>query len=52
MIFPSTNIQAISVGTFTKALGLVSLWPSIVALAVIALVYFALSVLLLGKQES
>ena len=37
-IFPSTYFQAISVGTFTKALGLVSLWRSVVALAVLALV--------------
>jgi ribosome-dependent ATPase len=50
-IFPSTYFQAVSVGTFTKALGLPTLWPNIVALAVIAAVYFALSVLLLGKQE-
>lgn len=50
-IFPSTYFQAISVGTFTKALGLPTLWPSLVALAVIAAVYFALSVLLLPKQE-
>ena len=51
-IFPSTYFQAISVGTFTKALGMVSLWRSVVALAVIAAVYFLLSVLLLKKQEN
>ena len=51
-IFPSTYFQAISVGAFTKALGFTTLWPNIVSLAVIALVYFGLSVLLLGKQES
>jgi ribosome-dependent ATPase len=51
-IFPSTYFQAISVGTFTKALGLASLWPSVVALAVIALIYFAVSALLLRKQEA
>ncbi len=51
-IFPSTYFQAISVGTFTKALGLGSLWPNVVALAVIALVYFSVSVLLLKKQEN
>ncbi|MFL6114847.1 MAG: ABC transporter permease, partial [Catenulispora sp.] len=50
-IFPSTYFQAISVGSFTKALGFSTLWPNLVALAVIALTYFALSVLLLGKQE-
>jgi ribosome-dependent ATPase len=51
-IFPSTYFQAISVGTFTKALGMTTLWPNILALAVIATVYFALSVVLLPKQES
>src|SRR5215469_8253312 len=50
-IFPSTYFQAISVGTFTKALGLTSLWRNVVALAVIAIVYIALSVALLRKQE-
>ncbi|HTT43706.1 MAG TPA: ribosome-associated ATPase/putative transporter RbbA [Steroidobacteraceae bacterium] len=50
-IFPSTYFQAISVGTFTKALGLPSLWRNIVALAAIATVYIGLSVALLRKQE-
>ena len=50
-IFPSTYFQAISVGTFTKALGLAALWPNIVALTVIAIIYFCVSVLLLKKQE-
>ncbi len=51
LIFPSTYFQSISVGTFTKALGFEALWPSLAALAVIALVYFAISVALLKKQE-
>ena len=51
-IFPSTYFQAISVGTFTKALGMTTLWPNILALAIIATVYFALSVILLKKQEA
>jgi ribosome-dependent ATPase len=51
-IFPSTYFQAVSVGTFTKALGLDAIWPNIVALAVIAIVYFTISVLLLKKQEA
>ena len=51
-IFPSTYFQAVCVGAFTKALGLGTLWPNIVALAVIAAVYFALSAILLKKQES
>jgi ribosome-dependent ATPase len=50
-IFPSTYFQAISVGTFTKALGLISLWRNVSALALIALIYFSASVLLLKKQE-
>jgi len=50
-IFPSTYFQAISVGTFTKALGLPSLWRNAVALAVIAIVYIGVSVALLRKQE-
>lgn len=52
MIFPSTYFQSISVGTFTKALGMASVWPSILALAIIAAVYFSVSVLLLKKQEA
>lgn len=51
-IFPSTYFQAISVGTFTKALGFSALWPQIVALVVITLAYFSLSVMLLKKQEA
>ena len=51
-IFPSTYFQAISVGAFTKALGMNALWPNIAALAVIAAAYFGLSVALLKKQEA
>ncbi|KQW83691.1 ribosome-associated ATPase/putative transporter RbbA [Brevundimonas sp. Root1279] len=51
-IFPSTYFHAVSVGTFTKALDFAALWPNILMLAVIALIYFALSVLLLKKQEA
>jgi ribosome-dependent ATPase len=50
-IFPSTYFQSISVGTFTKALGLVALWPKLVALAIIFVIYFSASVILLKKQE-
>ncbi len=50
-IFPSTYFQAVSVGTFTKALGLSALWPNIASLAVIAAIYFSASVALLTKQE-
>jgi ribosome-dependent ATPase len=51
LIFPSTYFQAISVGTFTKALGMQAVWIDILALAIIAAVYFSVSVLLLKKQE-
>ena len=51
-IFPSTYFQAVSVGAFTKALGLATLWPDILALAIIATIYFSLSVTLLPKQEA
>jgi ribosome-dependent ATPase len=50
-IFPSTYFQAISVGTFTKALGLAVLWPKVIALAVLAAIYLVLSIALLPKQE-
>jgi ribosome-dependent ATPase len=51
-IFPSTYFQAVSVGTFTKALGWSALWPSVMALGIIGIVYFSLSVFLLKKQEA
>jgi ribosome-dependent ATPase len=51
-IFPSTYFQSISVGTFTKALAFDTVWPKMAALAIIATVYFSLSVLLLKKQEA
>jgi ribosome-dependent ATPase len=51
-IFPSTYFQAISVGAFTKALGLAALWPNLIALMIIAALYFSASVILLKKQEA
>ncbi|MGN6451776.1 MAG: ABC transporter permease, partial [Steroidobacteraceae bacterium] len=50
-IFPSTYFQAISVGTFTKALGMTSLWRNVVALTIISIVYYLICLLLLRKQE-
>ncbi len=50
-LFPSTYFQAISVGTFTKALGFAALWRNFVAITITALLYFSLSVALLPKQE-
>jgi ribosome-dependent ATPase len=51
-IFPSTYFQAVSVGTFTKALGFAALWTDIAIIGLIALIYFTASVWLLGKQEA
>jgi ribosome-dependent ATPase len=50
-IFPSTYFQAISVGTFTKALGFPPLWRNMMALAVLTIIYFTVAVILLKKQE-
>jgi ribosome-dependent ATPase len=52
LAFPSSWYQQISVGVFAKAQGLGDLWPNIVALAVITLVFMILSLLLLRKQEA
>jgi ribosome-dependent ATPase len=51
-IFPSTYFQAVSVGTFTKALGFAALWTDIAIIGLIALIYFTASVWFLGKQEA
>src|SRR5215469_5382249 len=51
-IFPSTYFQAVSVGTFTKALGMAALWTDIAIIAVIAIAYFSISVILMTKQEA
>jgi ribosome-dependent ATPase len=51
-IFPSTYFQAISVGTFTKAIGFSPLLRNFIALGVIAILYFVTSVALLPKQEA
>jgi ribosome-dependent ATPase len=50
-LFPSTYFQAISVGTFTKAIGFTALWRNFVAIAITAILYFSVSVTLLQKQE-
>ena len=52
LAFPSSWYQQISVGVFAKALGFADLWPNIAAIAVIALVFLALSLMLLRKQEA
>ena len=51
LTFPSAWYQPVTVGVFAKALGMLELWRNIVAIAVIALVFLALSLVLLRKQE-
>ena len=50
--FPSSWYQQVSVGVFAKALGVASLWKDIAAIALIALVFLALSLALLRKQDT
>ena len=50
--FPSSWYQQVSVGVFAKALGIASLWKDVAAIALIALVFLALSLALLRKQEA
>ena len=49
--FPAPYFQQISVGSFTKALGFADLWPNHLALIAFAVAFFAISALLLRKQE-
>jgi ribosome-dependent ATPase len=49
--FPMTYFVPISIGTFTKGLGLADLSPNLVALAVFIPILTLLSLLLLRKQE-
>jgi ribosome-dependent ATPase len=50
-VFPSTYFQAVAVGTFTKDLGFAAVWPNLLALGIIAAIYFSVSAALLKKQE-
>jgi ribosome-dependent ATPase len=50
--FPTTYFQKISVGTFTKALGMGDLVIEYLALAAFVVVFVLLSLLLLKAQES
>jgi ribosome-dependent ATPase len=52
LTFPSAWYQPVTVGVFAKALGMTDLWQNVVAIAVIALAYLALSLVLLRKQEA
>ena len=50
--FPSAWYQPITVGVFAKALGFADLWRNVAAITIIALVFLALSLMLLRKQEA
>jgi ribosome-dependent ATPase len=50
-IFPATYFLIISRGTFSKALGFVELWPSLLPIAASIVVLMILCILLLKKQE-
>ncbi len=52
LIFPAAWFQPISVGTFTKGLGLSDLWFNDIVLAMFAAGFFIAAQLLLRKQES
>ncbi|MFD1489512.1 ribosome-associated ATPase/putative transporter RbbA [Ancylobacter vacuolatus] len=50
LAFPSAWYQQVSVGAFTKGLGLASLWPDIAMVFALALVFIAGAMLALRKQ--
>jgi len=50
--FPSAWYQPITVGTFTKALGLDDLWLNLMMLAVFFILYLVAAKLILRKQEA
>jgi len=50
--FPSGWFTQISLGTFTKGLGFLDLWPDILVLLVFALGFLAAATLVLRKQEA
>jgi ribosome-dependent ATPase len=52
LTFPSAWYQPVTVGVFAKALGMPDLWRNITAIAIIALAYLVLSLVLLRKQEA
>ncbi|PPD09773.1 MAG: multidrug ABC transporter ATP-binding protein [Methylocystis sp.] len=51
LVFPPAWFQQISVGTFTKGLGFVELWPDHVTLAGFAVLFIGLAIFGLKKQE-
>ncbi|BCP51775.1 multidrug ABC transporter ATP-binding protein [Kaistia sp. 32K] len=52
LAFPPAWYQPISVGAFTKGLGWLDLWPNLLALVGFCLLFFALSLVLLRKQDT
>lgn len=52
LLFPSGWFQQISLGTFTKGLGIADLWVYILVVFGFALAFLAVSVLALRKQET
>ena len=50
-VFPALYFQRISAGVFNKGLGLWTLYPNHIILAVFGVVFITLAALLLGKQE-
>jgi len=50
--FPASWFQQISMGAFTKGLGLSELWFNHLALAIFAVLYLAVATLVLRKQEA
>jgi ribosome-dependent ATPase len=52
LAFPPAWYQPISVGAFTKGLGWADLWPNVLMLSGFCLIFFALSLVLLKKQDA
>jgi ribosome-dependent ATPase len=52
LTFPAAWYQPISVGAFTKALGLSDLWFNLIILAAFALFYLVAGLIVLQKQEA
>ena len=52
LAFPPAWYQPISVGAFTKGLGWADLWPNVLMLLGFCLIFFALSLVLLKKQDA
>ncbi len=51
-IFPGAWFEIVSLGAFTKGLGLAALWPAILALLALGCAQLGLACLLLKKQEA